>query len=97
MKAGDLVTLSSYALKKADLWTWKARGERDKKPLVGLVVRVEQNPRIMSWTSKNERTYYYIRWMQDGPASRWGSRSYYHKNSGYFLRNDLKFLKGGAK
>jgi|TARA_B100000941_G_scaffold251720_1_gene198527 hypothetical protein len=65
-----------------------------KKPLVGLVMRVEQNP----WLNKiecsaNEKTFYYINWMQDGPGSRYG-RSH-HRTDGYFLRNDLKFVKKG--
>ena len=92
MKAGDLVTLSAYALKKADLWKWKY--ERDAgKQLVGLVVKVEENPRVYSWTSKNERTYYYINWIQDGPASRWGNSAYHKRHAGHFYRNDLKFVK----
>jgi len=92
MKAGDLVTLSSYALKKADLWRWKYDVEQGK-PLVGLVVKVEENPRTYRWTSKNEKTFYYINWMQDGPASRWGSSGYHQRSASYFYRNDLKFVK----
>tara|TARA_R110002020_G_scaffold37239_19_gene112620 strand:+ start:190 stop:453 length:264 start_codon:yes stop_codon:yes gene_type:complete len=87
MKTGDLVTLSSYCMKSEAMWTL-----RNKKPLVGLVVRIEKNPNIRAWTSKNESVYYYVKWMQDGPASRWGNAAYY-RNSGYFLRNDLKFVK----
>jgi hypothetical protein len=93
MKAGDLVTLSSYALKKSDLWKWKYSSEKTNKPLVGLVIKTEENPRIMTWTSKNERVYYYVKWVEDGPDSRWGNSTYYRKNSGYFFRKDLKFLK----
>ena len=66
---------------------------KDKKPLVGLVTRVAPNPRIYSFTSVNERTHYYIKWIGDGPGSRYG-RSF-HKLDGYFLRNDLKFVKKG--
>ena len=94
MKVGDLVTLSSYAVQKADMWRLRKMLWEDKKPLVGLVVRVEENPYNHSWTSKNERTFYYINWMQDyGPASRYGSAGYRAKHNGYFLRNDLKFVK----
>ena len=94
MKAGDLVTLSSYALKSEPMWMWKDKIWRHKKPLVGLVVKMEDNPNIRSWTSKNESTYYYINWMQkDGPASRWGTSTYHAKASGYFYRRDLKFVK----
>ena len=94
MKVGDLVTLSTYAIKSESMWRWKDKIWRLKKPLVGLVVKIEDNPNIRSWTSKNESTYYFINWMQnDGPASRWGTSSYHAKVSGYFLRKDLKFVK----
>ena len=94
MKAGDLVTLSTYALCSEPMWQWKRKIWNDKKPLVGLVTRIEANPRIQPWTSKNESTYYFINWMQnDGPASRWGTSSYHAKVSGYFYRKDLKFVK----
>jgi hypothetical protein len=93
MKAGDLVTLSSYCLQRADMWTWRDLVWKHKKPLVGLVVRVAPNPRIFPFTSANEKTHYYIRWIGDGPGSRYG-RSF-HKLDGYFLRNDLKFVKKG--
>ena len=94
MKIGDLVTLSSYAIKSEPMWEWKDKIWRHKKPLVGLVVKVEDNPNIRPWTSKNESVYYYINWMQkDGPASRWGTTHYHAKLSGYFYRKDLKFVK----
>ena len=94
MKVGDLVTLSAYCLQTAPMWTWRQKIWFDKKPLVGLVIRVEDNP----WQSKrevspNEKTFYYVRWMQDGPGSRFGRT--YHHTDGYFLRNDLKFVKKG--
>jgi len=65
-----------------------------KKPLVGLVVRVENNP----WQEKkecsiNEKIFYYVNWMQDGPGSRYGKT--YHQTDGYFLRNDLKYVREG--
>ena len=86
MKVGDLVTLSSYGGKSSGLSRWHGC------KLLGLVVRTEDNPRIQAWTSKNESTYYYVHWAsKDGPASRWGSASYYRNNC-YFLRNDLKFV-----
>jgi len=59
MKVGDLVTLSTYALQSDPMWKWKQKVWRDKKPLVGLVVRIEQNPHIRSWTSVNEKKYYF--------------------------------------
>jgi len=97
VKVGDLVTLSTYSLCSEPMFMWKDKIWRHKKPLVGLVVKIEANPNIHSWTSKNESTYYYINWMQkDGPASRWGTtvlgRSI-GKLQGYFLRKDLKFVK----
>ena len=95
MKVGDLVTLSTYALCSEPMWRWKQKVLHHKQPLVGLVVSVKKNPHIKSWTSKNESTYYYINWMQkDGPASRFGNGPYYRGNQGYFLRKDLKFMKG---
>jgi len=93
VKVGDLVTLSSYALQSEPMWRWRQRIWKEKQPLVGLVIRIEKNPHIRSWTSMNESTYYYINWMQkDGPSSRW-SNSAIGKLKGYFLRNDLKFVK----
>ena len=94
MKVGDLVTLSAYSLQSAPMWTWRERIWKQKKPLVGLIVRVEDNP----WKDKlnlsvNEKIFYYVNWVQDGPGSRYG-RSF-HKQDGYFLRNDLKFVKKG--
>ena len=45
----------------------------DNKPLVGLVVRVEDNPWESSLhVSTNEKTFYYVNWLQDGPGSRYG-------------------------
>ena len=94
MKAGDLVTLSAYCMQKEDFWRVRELVWKHKKPLVGLVVRVEKNPYDHKWTSKNERTFYYIKWMQDyGPASRYGNGGYRATHQGYFLRNDLKFVK----
>ena len=94
MKVGDLVTLSAYAICSEPMWTWKRKIWNEKKSLVGLVTRIEANPRIQPWTSKNESVYYYINWMQkDGPASRWGTTHYHAKLSGYFYRKDLKFVK----
>ena len=94
MKVGDLVTLSAYAMQSEPMWTVRRKVGGANKPLMGLVVRVEENPYNHSWTSKNEKTFYYINWMQDyGPASRFGNAGYRAKHQGYFLRNDLKFVK----
>ena len=94
MKVGDLVTLSAYAMQSEPMWRLRDMVWKHKKPLIGLVVRMEENPYGHSWTSKNERVFYYINWMQDyGPASRWGNAGYRAKHSGYFLRKDLKFVK----
>jgi len=92
MKVGDLVTLSSYAKQSASLCRWNNR-IFNKPDLVGIVVRIEENPYKRSYTSKNESIFYFINWIQkNGPASRWGSARY-HRKDGYFLRNDLKFVK----
>ena len=97
MKVGDLVTLSTYALCSEPMWRWKRKIWNEKQSLVGLVVRIEKNPNIRSWTSKNESTYYYINRMQkDGPPSRWNQTTFGRsigKLQGYFLRKDLKFVK----
>ena len=95
MKEGDLVTLSTYALQMTDLYKWRNMVWKQKKPLVGLIVSVEDNPYCRSYTSQNEKRFYYVKWMQAGPASRWGNRSYYRGKQGYFLRNDLKFVRAG--
>ena len=94
MKPVDLVTLSAYALQSAPLWKWRDMVWIKKKPLVGLVVRVENNP----WQEKkecsiNEKIFYYVNWMQDGPGSRYGRT--FHHTDGYFLRNDLKYVREG--
>tara|TARA_B100000941_G_C28294754_1_gene443376 strand:- start:344 stop:637 length:294 start_codon:yes stop_codon:yes gene_type:complete len=94
VKVGDLVTLSTYCLQKADMWKWRNMIWRENKPLVGLVVKIEDNP----WQHKikcstNEKTFYYVNWVQDGPGSRYGRT--YHETDGYFLRNDLKFVRKG--
>ena len=94
VRVGDLVTLSSYCLQTAPMWTWRQKIWFDKKPLVGLVVKVEDNP----WQSRreissNEKIFYYVKWVQDGPGSRYGKT--FHHTDGYFLRNDLKFVKKG--
>ena len=96
MKAGDLVTLSSYGENSQSLLRWNPRVHSSKPKLIGLVVKIDTNPHAMSWTSKNERTHYSINWInKDCPASRYGNASYYRNNEGYFLRNDLKFVRKG--
>jgi hypothetical protein len=96
MQVGDLVTLSTYALNSEPMWSLKQKVLKHKKPLIGLVVRVQDNPHTHSWTSKNEKTFFYIQWMQEyGPASRWSMRNtLYRGKRGYFLRKDLKFVRG---
>jgi hypothetical protein len=95
VKVGDLVTLSSYCLQSAPMWSWRQKIWFEKKPLVGLVVRVEDNPWKASkkFLSANEKVFYYIKWAQEGPGSRYGRT--FHQTDGYFLRNDLKFVKKG--
>ena len=94
MKAGDLVTLSSYGENSQSLLRWNPRVYSNKPKLIGLVVKIDDNPHAMSWTSKNERTHYFINWInKDSPTSRYGNAAYYRDHRGYFLRNDLKFIK----
>ena len=94
MKVGDLITLSSYAKNSNNLMGWNERIYPEKPKLIGLVVKIGENPRTMSWTSKNESTHYFINWInKDCPFSRYG-KGPYHRD-GYFLRNDLKFVVKG--
>ena len=93
MKVGDLVTLSTYALQTVDLRKWSRRIWIDKRPLVGVVVKT------MDWLppasiSENEKRRYRVAWIQpDGPKSRYGM--YGTGDKGFFLRNDLKFVRKG--
>ena len=75
------------------MWPWRNKIWKEKKPLVGLVVKIKDNPYTHPWTSANDKVHYFVQWVQDGPGSRYG-RSF-HKQDGYFLRNDLKFVKKG--
>ena len=96
MKVGDLVTLSAYALQTNDLRRWSRRIWIEKRPLVGLVMEIKTVPKVYSWTSVNEKTRFYVRWMQsDGPNGRWGRSFNKNREDAYFLRNDLKFVKNG--
>ena len=57
MRVGDLVTLSAYAMQSEPMWQLRQKVWKDKKPLVGLVTRIEENPYGHSWTSKNEKKF----------------------------------------
>lgn len=97
MKVGDLVTLSSYGLNMGPQWNWR-RQTREGKPLIGIVIKVRDNPNIRSWSSENERILFYIEWCGEGPVSRDnGSPKKSHGNAPedyyYFLRNDLRYVK----
>ena len=96
MKVGDLVTLSAYALQTNDLRRWSRRIWIEKRPLVGLIIEVKKIPKVHSWTSVNEKTRYYVKWMQnDGPNGRWGRSFSKNRDDAYFLRNDLKYVRQG--
>ena len=109
MKVGDLISFKPIGFGDDDwsnpgivLREWEHL-DRNKKPMwivwcdgfeIIMVVRVEDNPYAREHTSKNERRFYFINWMQkEGPASRWGTHGYHASTTGYFLRNDLKFVK----
>ena len=77
MKVGDLVTLSTYALCSEPMWRWKRKIWNEKQSLVGLVVKIEANPNIRSWTSKNESTL--LLYQLD--AERWPSKPMEHNHS----------------
>ena len=96
MKVGDLVTLSSYVLQTSAMYPWRRKVWHDKKDIIGLVIRVQDNPNICEHTSENEKKYYFIRWMPDGPAGRWNTgnlRAAKPYQTSYFYRKDLKFIK----
>tara|TARA_B100000131_G_scaffold318719_1_gene363152 strand:- start:2564 stop:2860 length:297 start_codon:yes stop_codon:yes gene_type:complete len=98
MKIGDLVTLSAYGLNISSMWNWK-REAREGKLVVGIIVAIKENPYTYSWTSKNDKMRYYIKWCGHGPVSRDNgstqriSRPMAEKDFYYFLRNDLRFVK----
>jgi hypothetical protein len=95
LKVGDLVTLSSYCLQRTDMRRWRNDIWFEKKPLVGLIVKIEENPwkESKKFMSANEKLFYFVNWVQEGPASRWGRT--FHQTDGYFLRNDLRYVKKG--
>ena len=97
MKVGDLVTLSAYGLKNGSMWNWR-RHINEGKNLVGIVVEIRDNPHIYQWTSKNEKTRYYIEWCGEGPIGRDNGSTKketraIQKDYYYFLRNDLRHVK----
>ena len=81
MKAGDLVTLSRYCLNTEQMHRW------NNKYLIGLVIEVRDNPHYRSYSSSaNQKLEYQVRWTQPGPRGRYGV------STGYFHRNDLKYV-----
>ena len=97
MKVGDLVTLSAYGLKIGAMWNWK-REAKEGKRLVGIVVGIKENPYTYSWTSKNDKMRFYVRWCGEGPVSRDNGSTRHPSGTAakdycYFLRNDLRFVK----
>jgi len=96
MKVGDLVTLSSYVLQTAPMWKWRRHVWHNKKNVIGMIINVQDNPNITEHTSDNEKKYYFVRWMPDGPAGRWNTgnlKAAAPYQTSYFYRNDLKFVK----
>tara|TARA_Y100001972_G_scaffold46384_1_gene57224 strand:- start:2188 stop:2511 length:324 start_codon:yes stop_codon:yes gene_type:complete len=96
VNVGDLVTLSSYVLQTSAMYTWRRKIWHDKKKIVGLVIGIQDNPNICEYTSENEKKYYFVRWMPDGPAGRWNTgnlKAAAPYQTSYFFRNDLKFVK----
>jgi len=101
MKAGDLVTLSVYSEGLADLYKFTEHNRKaaGKPPLIGLIVRKEvltPDQKVYKYcNSENEKTRYYINWMnKDCPVSRYGSLRHYMKSHAYFYRKDLKYVRG---
>ena len=93
MKAGDLVTLSTYSLMTEPMWKWKQQVWHEKKNLIGVVVKVVDNPVIRSYTSENQKKYYFVKWINGGPEGRWASTPFNAPLTSYFYRKDLKFVK----
>ena len=90
MRVGDLVTLSTRCLLTSPMWKWHHRVWREKKNLIGIITKIEDNPFICEDTSENQKLYYYVKWMNDGPNGRWGVSPY---AASYFWRKDLKHVK----
>jgi hypothetical protein len=93
MKAGDLVTLSTYSLMSATMWRWRQKVWNDKQSLVGIVTKVVDNPTTNEHTSDNEKKYYFVKWVTDGPNGRWAFLPFSSSSEAYFFRKDLKFVK----
>jgi len=96
VKVGDLVTLSTYALQSAPMWSWRNKIWKQNKNVIGIIINVENNPHITKHTSDNEKKYYFVRWMPDGPAGRWNNGNMSAAKPyqlSYFFRKDLKFVK----
>tara|TARA_B100001094_G_C18106007_1_gene758397 strand:+ start:947 stop:1174 length:228 start_codon:yes stop_codon:yes gene_type:complete len=75
------------------MWKWKNRVWMEKKSLIGVVVRVVENPHIRSYTSENQKKYYFVSWMNGGPNGRWQNLPFNSELTSYFFRNDLKYVK----
>ena len=91
MKVGDLVTLSASLLTTNPMWRWQHRAWREKKPCVGLVTKIREAPWISEEMSDNQKVYYYVKWIGEGPAGRWGAAPF--NAASYFFRKDLKHFK----
>lgn len=90
MKVGDLVSLSSYG-KRLSYISGHLRdhgkthsgvtGGYASPPLIGLLIRIEDNTEVYSWTKPK----YKVDWIGDGPPGRECYTTYFH-------RTDLKMV-----
>ena len=88
MKVGDLVTLSSYAVRLETIPTRYKAAYGYPEP-IGIIESIEQVNN--KWMSDNEKTRYRVSWCGGrGPMGRVGSWS---KSQQFFFRNDLKYVR----
>ena len=88
MKVGDLVTLSSYAVRLEAIPTRYKATYGYPEP-IDIIESIEQLNN--KWMSDNERTRYRVSWCGGrGPMGRDGSWS---KSQQFFFRNDLKYVR----
>tara|TARA_A100001391_G_scaffold182393_1_gene148892 strand:+ start:45 stop:317 length:273 start_codon:yes stop_codon:yes gene_type:complete len=90
MKVGDLVTLSSYAVRLEAIPTRYKVTHGYPEP-IGIIESIEQLDKAPRWMSDNERVRYRVSWCGGrGPMGRDGSWS---KSQQFFFRNDLKYVR----
>jgi len=97
MKLGDMVTLSTAALKRETLWLWadKLRDGGSCSKLLGVVTEIKPDSTI-GFPGKKQDVFV-IHWISgDAPKHREGDSLPYswmaHRHANQFYRRDLKFV-----